>query len=70
MKNYPLFYRRAKKENYITSSDPHRDISAIFYSIIYLKYANTHCSKASATFCVVYSVFGETDTSMVHLISA
>ena len=40
------------------------------HSILRLKYANTHRSKASSTFCLLYGVFGETATSMVHLISA
>ena len=39
------------------------------HSILCLKYANTHRSKAPPTFCLLCGVFGETATSMVHLIS-
>ena len=39
------------------------------HNILCLKYANTHRSKASSTFCLLHGVFGETATSMVHLIS-
>ena len=57
--NWLIFFRGVQTTNQVMSE---------LHSILCLKYANIRRSKASSTFCLLYGVFGETATRMVHLI--